>query len=154
MAGWVGGSKPNTLGCRRFCAPQSSQLTLINNLLTSRKLLALCQRVVVRFIVVDGQTDRVCGDVVYAEVTPDAASNADSLESLCKAAARTVDDRRGEQHGAYEFSCFEPPDKAPGYFVFLANEQCLCSSCEGCPASLSEVFTCSFYVGFVHRCPQ
>ncbi len=102
-----------------------------------------------RFILVDVQSDRVCGDVEDAEVTLDTASQGDKLESLCKAAARTVDERRGQLHGAYEFSCFEPSEKAPGYFVFLANEHCLCPSYEGCPASLSEVFTGTSYVGYV-----
>jgi hypothetical protein len=46
----------------------------------------LCQRAVVRFIVVDGPTDHVCGD--FADVELGTASNGDRLEKLCKAAAR------------------------------------------------------------------
>ncbi len=106
-----------------------------------------------RFIVVDGQSDRVCGDVEDAEVTLDITSQGDKLESLCKAAARTVDERRGWLQGTYEFSCFGPSEKAPGYFVFLANEYSLCPSCEGCPANLSEVFTGTSYIGYVYRRP-
>ncbi len=106
-----------------------------------------------RFILVDGQTNHVCGDV-DVETTPDARSRADKLESLCKTAARTVDERTGQQPGTYDFSCFEPSDKAAGFFVFLANEHCLCQSCEGCPAGLREVFTCSSYVGYVSRHPE
>ncbi len=106
-----------------------------------------------RFIVVDGQSDCVCGDLVEAEL--DMPSNEERREACCKAAARMVDARRGEQQGTYEFTCFEPSDNAPGYFVFVANEQGENRlRCEACPANLAEVFTHCFYVGHVHRHPQ
>ncbi len=60
-----------------------------------------------------------------------------------------IDTSKGQQQGPYEFSCFGPSEKAPGYFVFLANEHCLCPSWEGCPVSLSEVFTSTSYIGYV-----
>ncbi len=119
-------------------------------MLTSRKLVALCQCAIVWFILVDSQTDHVCGNVEDAEATL-GTLNGDKLESVCKAAASRVGESRGQQQESYDFSCFAPAKKTPGYFVFLANEHCLCLHCEGCPASLSDVFTCCFYVGYLQR---
>ncbi len=107
-----------------------------------------------RLILVDSRSDAVCGDVPGVEAARDTASQSDKLESLCKAAARSVDESRGAPQAIYDFTCFrEASDKTSGYFVFRANEQGV-NSLRGCAPSLSDVFTRCFYVGFVYRRPE
>jgi hypothetical protein len=105
-----------------------------------------------RIIVVDAQTDRICGDIADVEATLDTPPNGNKLERLCKAAARSVG---GDTQEDYEFDCFAPCEKASGYFVFLANEDGGNGlDDQACPVNLGEVFMRSFYLGYVHRRPQ
>ena len=106
-----------------------------------------------RLILVDGQSDRICGDVAK-EATQASAWDQDKLESFCKAIAQEIDQSRGQRSGPYDFAYFPPSEKAAGYFVFMANENSEnCLYREACPADLGEVFTHCFYLGYVCR-PQ
>jgi hypothetical protein len=104
-----------------------------------------------RLILVDGQTDRVCGDVAQ-EATQASARNQDKLERFCKATAQDIDESRGQRLGDYEFVDFRPSEKSTGYAVFMANENggnCLYRG--ACPTDLGEVFIHCFYLGYVCR---
>ncbi len=103
-----------------------------------------------RFVLVDGQTDRVCADIAAGKRM--STRDSGKLERFCKILARIADKNRGQQRGAYDFSCFAPSGNQRGYFIFEANEQGLkplCSHDEGCPATLSEVLNSCIYVGYV-----
>jgi hypothetical protein len=106
-----------------------------------------------RLILVDAQSDRICGDVAE-EATQASAWDQDKLESFCKSTAQEIDKGRGQRSGAYDFVSFPPSEKSAGYFVFMANENGEnCLYCGSCPADLAEVFIHCFYLGYVCR-PQ
>ncbi len=104
-----------------------------------------------RFILVDSSSDEVSGDTSkFAAGWPELTSDNDNLGSLCRAAAQLLDESKGEPSSRYEFTSFEPSDKASGYFVFMANEKASDTLGKESP-SIYEVLTQCSYVGYVVR---
>ena len=114
-----------------------------------------------RLVLIDKQTNRVCGDTSafassrFDEWEAAAARGKDDLEALATIAARLLDESLGKTCRAYEFSTFEAKGETDGYFVY----DCDYEAYQGTPgmsgladpAAMVEVVTRCFYVGYV-RC--
>jgi hypothetical protein len=113
-----------------------------------------------RLVLVDCQTDRICGDTaIFAASSADWAENSFrsvDVELMAVIAARLLDEANGNVGWKYIFACFEKSDKIYGYDVFrvVEDEEGIPGAFVG-PDSLSidTLLTHSQFVGHVRRAP-
>lgn len=111
-----------------------------------------------RLVLVDSESNRVCGDTASLAARfpewAEASTRDRDIERLAKTAARLLDESSGKTFRTYDFASFAPRDNSKGYFVFQCEregERALPPvSDQSDPAdALSAVMTSCFYIGHV-----
>jgi hypothetical protein len=111
-----------------------------------------------RLVLVDRQTDRVCGDTaVFAATSADWAENSFrgvDVEHMALIAARLLDEANGNLGWKYKFACFETGDKVHGYDVFrMVEDDDRIPSASPNSLSIAMLLTHSQFVGHIRRAP-
>jgi hypothetical protein len=111
-----------------------------------------------RLVLLDSESNRVCGDTAsFAPRSPalvDALSRDGDVEGLATTVARLLDQSLGKTYRTYSFTSFAPPRPSRGYFIF----RCDCEGDRAPPpvsdqsdqdAATAAVMIGCFYVGYV-----
>lgn len=111
-----------------------------------------------RLILIDGKSDRVCGDTLsfapYSIEWLKATTRYRDLEVMSKTAARLLDEASGKTYRVYDFTSFAPQGNSEGYFIYLCDDQGdraipVISNISDDIGVIGAILTSCFYVGYV-----